>query len=259
MPEENADDLDRPALVTRVTAWLNERWRNSLSASGFLRLERPPFSIASASAIDAAQRLSHRYGEVRMNVRNLYGATEDGFAGVRSERFGGATGNNLFNLATWAIQKEWNARFFEPEQSTARTVLKGILTACRSTNEDASRRGNELLDKLKQTTIEPDYGRVIYGLFDELVQYFGIYLLAQPDATHAPQYIALDAMAARVMKGKRTLERYKTKGKLPPPDVEGGGGKADLWIWANIRPWLEETFGMALPSRLPEPDILSGR
>ena len=74
-----------------------------------------------------------------------------------------------------------------------------------------------------------------------------------------PQYVTLDQMAARVKKGKRTLERYKTKGELPNPNVEGGGGKADLWIWANVRPWLEETFGMALPSRLPEPDIMSGR
>jgi hypothetical protein len=50
---------------------------------------------------------------------------------------------------------------------------------------------------------------------------------------------------------KRTLERYKTKGKLPAPKVEGGGGKPDLYDWKILRPWLEEIFGIKLPETHP--------
>jgi hypothetical protein len=59
---------------------------------------------------------------------------------------------------------------------------------------------------------------------------------------------------------KRTLEGYKTKGKLPPPIVEGGGGRADLYDLRVMRPWLAETFGLSL-DRLPEvhPDTIALR
>ncbi len=51
--------------------------------------------------------------------------------------------------------------------------------------------------------------------------------------------VTLDQAAGMVHKSKRTLEREKTKGTLPPPSVEGGGGKADLYFYCipHSRSW----------------------
>ena len=62
-----------------------------------------------------------------------------------------------------------------------------------------------------------------------------------------PDLVTLDQAAASVHRKKRTLEHYKTKGSLPAPTIEGGGGKPDLWEWRVIRPWLEAEFKMSLP------------
>jgi hypothetical protein len=76
------------------------------------------------------------------------------------------------------------------------------------------------------------------------------------DAQIAPQggfldYVTLDQMAACVSRSKRALEKYKTnkKNRLPLPDIDGGGGRADEWLWNNVRPWLEKTFGRNLPEK----------
>ncbi len=66
-----------------------------------------------------------------------------------------------------------------------------------------------------------------------------------------PQTVTLDKMAAAVSRSKKTLERLKTKGKLPRPDVEGGGGKPDEWNWSNVKPILEEHYNRKLPERFP--------
>lgn len=66
-----------------------------------------------------------------------------------------------------------------------------------------------------------------------------------------PDLVTLDQAAALVHKSKRTLERCKTKGKLPSPAVEGGGGRADLYAWETMGPWLEATFGIRQPTRPP--------
>lgn len=67
------------------------------------------------------------------------------------------------------------------------------------------------------------------------------------------QFVTLDQMAAMVGKSKRTLERYKnrTGSTMPPPVVEGGGGRADEWIWSQVRPWLEAEFHRKLPEKYP--------
>jgi hypothetical protein len=72
--------------------------------------------------------------------------------------------------------------------------------------------------------------------------------LLHPDR---PDLVTLNQAASIVHKKKRTLEHYKTRGMLPPPTVEGGGGRADLWEWRVIRPWLEATFHMRLPDTFP--------
>jgi hypothetical protein len=63
--------------------------------------------------------------------------------------------------------------------------------------------------------------------------------------------VTLNQAAGMVHRSKRTLEVYKTEGRLPAPTVEGGGGRPDLWDWAVIRPWLTQTFGINLPESFP--------
>lgn len=67
------------------------------------------------------------------------------------------------------------------------------------------------------------------------------------------QHVSLDGMAALVNRSKRTLERLKTRkhNPLPAPDIEGGGGKRDEWLWSKVRPWLEQEFARRLPERFP--------
>ena len=81
-----------------------------------------------------------------------------------------------------------------------------------------------------------------------------------PGPSELPQYVTLDTAAALVSRKKRSLEHYKSgeyKGAgepLPDPDVKGGGGKPDQWLYpGQMKPWLEATFKHKLPDRLPEP------
>lgn len=66
-----------------------------------------------------------------------------------------------------------------------------------------------------------------------------------------PQYVTLDQMAARANRSKKTLERWLRKDLLPPPDIEGGGGKPHEWIWSNVREALQEHSGKVMPERFP--------
>ena len=72
-------------------------------------------------------------------------------------------------------------------------------------------------------------------------------------APSTPQYVTLDQMAALVSRSKKTLERRKRRKDNPLPShaVEGGGGKADEWIWSEVRPWLEQESQRHLPERFP--------
>ena len=73
----------------------------------------------------------------------------------------------------------------------------------------------------------------------------------QASVTPRPDYVTLDQAAAMIHKKKRTLERWKTAGKLPDPTVDGGGGKADYWEWSTIRPALMKLSGIKLPDTYP--------
>jgi hypothetical protein len=65
-----------------------------------------------------------------------------------------------------------------------------------------------------------------------------------------PQYVTLNQLAAIVKRTKSSLEKIKEK--MPPPAIEGGGGKPAEWIWADVRHWLEKEYGRLLPERFPE-------
>jgi hypothetical protein len=66
-----------------------------------------------------------------------------------------------------------------------------------------------------------------------------------------PDLVTLDQCAAIVHQSKRSLERDKTAGTLPAPSHEGGGGKAALYDWRVMRPYLAERFP-AYANYLPE-------
>jgi hypothetical protein len=70
----------------------------------------------------------------------------------------------------------------------------------------------------------------------------------------APQYVTLNQAAAMVNKSKKTLERRKNEksSTMPKPEVEGGGGIADEWLWDTIRPWLEAKYKKKLPVVFPK-------
>jgi hypothetical protein len=67
------------------------------------------------------------------------------------------------------------------------------------------------------------------------------------------QYVTLDMAAAMVNRSKKTLERCLADpdSGMPPPDVEGGGGRPHEWRWSRLRPWLESTFERELPEVFP--------
>jgi hypothetical protein len=62
-------------------------------------------------------------------------------------------------------------------------------------------------------------------------------------------------MAGITNRSKKTLERWYSKGirkgKLPEPDVEGGGGGPHEWLWSKVREPLEQLSGKQMPERFP--------
>lgn len=64
-------------------------------------------------------------------------------------------------------------------------------------------------------------------------------------------HVTLLQMAASVNKSKRTLEKLRDKGELPPPAVKGGKGRADEWRWSSVKPILEKIFTRPLPEKFP--------
>jgi hypothetical protein len=75
---------------------------------------------------------------------------------------------------------------------------------------------------------------------------------SKPEApAELPDLVTLDQAAAMVHKTKRALEYYKTEGTLPDPFKEGGGGKAALYDWRILGPWLTDQFGIPLPAKYP--------
>ena len=87
------------------------------------------------------------------------------------------------------------------------------------------------------------------GATDEGVPSAG--LAAPAAADRIDTLVTLDQMAAVCSMGKRTLERYLKDGRLPPPTIEGKGGKAHKWRWNEVRPALQKHFRSNLPLKYP--------
>jgi hypothetical protein len=86
-----------------------------------------------------------------------------------------------------------------------------------------------------------------------LASFGRVFLLQQHQRSDVPDYVDLDQIAAMVNRSKSHLEKLKRRDKnpLPDPEVRGGGGKKDEWVWAHIRPWLEAEFDKHLPKAFP--------
>lgn len=76
---------------------------------------------------------------------------------------------------------------------------------------------------------------------------------APPGAESGPieSLVTLDQAAAVAGIHKRTLERMKERGELPEPQREGGGGRAALWHWHELRPAIAGVARAVLPEHFP--------
>ncbi len=68
-------------------------------------------------------------------------------------------------------------------------------------------------------------------------------------APPAEQLVTLDQIAAMVRRSKRGMEDHRAE--MPAPRVAGRRGRAALWAWGEVRPWLEAYFEQQLPERFP--------
>jgi predicted DNA-binding transcriptional regulator AlpA len=70
------------------------------------------------------------------------------------------------------------------------------------------------------------------------------------------ELVTLNQCAPLCGVSKRTLERWLQDGKLPPPDVPGGVGRANKWHWNTIRQSLQREISRQLPERFPGTRII---
>jgi hypothetical protein len=161
------------------------------------------------------------------------------FEGLHWPRFEGKTGQ--------AFRAEFRAS--PPGGVTTTTPLSADLARL-----DGEGLGMELATRLRQ-----DYAQEMDAILAALDNAAGAPSGLAGDETSVAhsndleQHVTLDRMAALVNRSKRTLERFKTRknNPLPLPDIEGGGGKPDEWLWSKVRPWLEREFNRTLPERYP--------
>jgi hypothetical protein len=64
------------------------------------------------------------------------------------------------------------------------------------------------------------------------------------------QPVTLDQCAAMVRLSRRALYHYRERG-MPLPVRRGYHGRPALYEWAEMRPWLQCTFGLILPDIHP--------
>jgi hypothetical protein len=111
----------------------------------------------------------------------------------------------------------------------------------------------KLSDKADVHTILNELERLRYDV-TALRSQFGPPLPRSPAPIPAPpppteQLVTLDQIGAMVHRSKRSMERYRNQ--MPAPRLRGRRGQPHLWEWAEVRPWLEATFGLRLPEHFP--------
>ena len=75
-------------------------------------------------------------------------------------------------------------------------------------------------------------------------------------AAELDELVTLDQVAPLTGLSKRTLERHLAEERLPPPDIQGGRGKAHKWFWRTIRAPLATIASRNLPDRFPGSRII---
>jgi len=159
--------------------------------------------------------------------------------------------------------KNWNTvRLVGPDKqdgSSGETEWEVRLPLAGMTVEQ-SRGAAEVLLRLCDAGSNGTKALAAIGLVPDIQEYQRKILLAiestpvpkpnLPLKRDIPQFVSLLQMSAIIQKSKRTLEKMKGR-VLPPPDIQGGGGKADQWEWETVRPILENYSGMRLPVHFP--------
>ena len=62
--------------------------------------------------------------------------------------------------------------------------------------------------------------------------------------------LTLEEVGSAVHRSKSTMARYRDY--MPAPRILGRRGRPHRWDWAEVRPWLEKTFGLCLPEHLAD-------
>lgn len=145
------------------------------------------------------------------------------------------------------------AAFYDPSGRTENGAVKHVATAV-VWSLNLLRRGMPCVQEAWQRTKALDVRALVDRIRNESAR------AMEAESVDDQQYIDLDDLAAIVRHHKRTLERLKARkvNPFPSPDREGGGGKADYWIWSKVRPWLEQEYGMTLPTTYPDIRIRRG-
>ncbi len=71
------------------------------------------------------------------------------------------------------------------------------------------------------------------------------------ESSEIDELVTLDQAAPLTGLSKRTLEKYLRDGRIPEPDIRGGGGRAHKWRWRNLRPALAGVANKILPDKFP--------
>ena len=160
-------------------------------------------------------------------------------------RSGASPHDKLFRLAFDEARRDNTASVLCPMLEQAKASYERLISAARLVAQDDGERSDfddakielgilacELMNRTKEPGTPAND--------DE----------AEADGT-IECHVTLLQMAAMVNKNKRTLERLRNDGKLPAPAVKGGEGKADEWLWSEVRPILQDEYNRQLAKVFP--------
>lgn len=192
-------------------------------------------------AIKAIDRLA--------GIRQLY-QPADKWAG----RFSATSGtiDSLKSFAFLARQKGWNAR----ELLQMRDGIAAWDHADVWENHECMESAIDEVCKAMQRwrKLHPLDWRTL----NRAIEFEGQIFAGSPSLLHHPpkdppiDAVTLLQIAAICQKSKRTMERLQAKCEdFPQPLSQGAGGKASVWSWAVIRPFLEKHLERKLPEVFP--------
>lgn len=107
---------------------------------------------------------------------------------------------------------------------------------------------------------EPYGGRLDYARVSELesaVEAVALLTISSESTPEVPRtdpppcYVTLLQMAGIVSRSKSALEKLKSKGQFPQPDIKGKNGQPDEWVWSKVQTVLEQQFNRPLPTDFP--------